>query len=195
MTTEKKAPARDRLLETAAMLFTQRGFSAVGIDEIIDRAGTAKASFYRYFPSKEHLVEAWLAEIHEGVEKRQRDLLEGDLSPTEKLEACFDSLGTYLEEHDFRGCPYSNSCAVANVEERRIRRQIELHKEARRVFFRKVAFEMSGKEPDADRLGDQLFVLFAGAATESQNLRSLWPVEVAKTAALELCSNPLVAAS
>lgn len=187
MTTEKKAPARDRLLETAANLFTQRGFSAVGIDEIIDRAGTAKASFYRYFPSKEHLVEAWLAEIHERVEERQQDLLEGELSPTEKLLACFDGLGTYLVDHDYRGCPYSNSCAVADVEELRIRRQIEVHKEARRVFFRKLAFVINGTEAEADRLGDQLFVLFAGAATESQNLRSLWPVEAAKAAALELC--------
>lgn len=188
MTTDKKAPARDRLLETAATLFTQRGFSAVGIDEIIDRAGTAKASFYRYFPSKEHLVEAWLAEVHEGVEARQRGLLEGDLSPAEKLVACFEALGSYLRDHDYRGCPYSNSCAVADVEEQRILRQIELHKEARRVFFRKLAFQITGSEPDADRIGDQLFVLFAGAATESQNLRSLWPVEAAKAAALELCS-------
>ncbi len=61
----KKPNARDRILETAGELFFQRGYSGVGINEIIEKAGTAKASFYQHFPSKESLCEAWLQEMHD----------------------------------------------------------------------------------------------------------------------------------
>jgi len=37
-------------------------------------------------------------------------------------------------------------------------------------------------------VGDTLFVLYSGATTEAQNLRSDWPVRVAKNAAVEFCS-------
>jgi AcrR family transcriptional regulator len=48
-----KAPARERILGTADRLFSSRGYGNVGINEIIDRSETAKASLYQHFPSKE----------------------------------------------------------------------------------------------------------------------------------------------
>jgi AcrR family transcriptional regulator len=52
--------AHERILATAYELFSRRGIQAVGIDEIIETAGVAKATLYRHFPSKDDLVLAFL---------------------------------------------------------------------------------------------------------------------------------------
>src|SRR5437879_12636163 len=55
-----ESDARERILETAYELFSHRGIRDVGVDEIIQRAGVAKATLYRHFPSKDDLVIAFL---------------------------------------------------------------------------------------------------------------------------------------
>jgi len=54
------ARARERILDTAYELFSRRGVRGVGIDEVIERAGVAKATLYRHFPSKDDLIIAFL---------------------------------------------------------------------------------------------------------------------------------------
>lgn len=44
---------RTRLIRTGVAILTEKGFSAVGIDEMVAAAGVAKGSFYHYFESKE----------------------------------------------------------------------------------------------------------------------------------------------
>jgi AcrR family transcriptional regulator len=60
---------RERVIEAAAEVFAVKGMDA-GVPEIAARAGVGKATVYRSFPSKEHLVAAvacerleWIAEI------------------------------------------------------------------------------------------------------------------------------------
>ncbi|MBK9081203.1 MAG: TetR/AcrR family transcriptional regulator [Rhizobiales bacterium] len=44
---------RTRLIRAGVAILTEKGFSVVGIDEMIAAAGVAKGSFYHYFDSKE----------------------------------------------------------------------------------------------------------------------------------------------
>src|ERR1700739_2180801 len=53
-------PARERILSAAYDLFSRRGIRAVGTDEVIERAGVAKATLYRHFATKNDLVLAVL---------------------------------------------------------------------------------------------------------------------------------------
>jgi AcrR family transcriptional regulator len=52
-----------RLLEAALALMLAHGTAAVTIDQIVERAGMAKGSFYRYAADKEHVVEQLLAPV------------------------------------------------------------------------------------------------------------------------------------
>ena len=52
--------ARERLLATASELFYREGIHAVGVDRIVTEAGVTRATFYRHFPGKGDLVEAYL---------------------------------------------------------------------------------------------------------------------------------------
>lgn len=187
--TRKKPPARDRLLQTASKLFYERSYSEVGIDEIIRESGVAKATFYTHFPSKDLLVEAWLQKIHDDSIKHQLEVLNSPGKTCDKIATSFDELKTHLENNDFRGCPYSNSCAVTDSECFLIRDQIESHKEAAREFYFRLTLRETTDRDLARKMADQVFLLYSGATTESQNLRSSWPVDLAKETALLICQN------
>ena len=187
----RKPNAKDRILETAGKLFHQRGYSEVGINEIIEKAETAKATFYQHFPSKELLCEAWLDAVHSRSEIRCEGILNAPGPASEKIDRYFADLEEYLVTSDFRGCPYSNTSAVVESGCTGILKKVEDHKESTREFFRELAADLaSGLDSDdcIGRLGDALFVLYSGATTEAQNLREMWPVKAARCAASELCA-------
>ena len=184
-----KDGARDRILETASRLFYERGYSEVGINEIIDASNTAKATFYHHFPSKQALCQAWLDAVHEQWETRRREILESGGAPVAKVADFFDNLAKLLQESHFRGCPYSNTAVVVPGEQTCLSRAVETHKMSLRNFFRDLAGQVSPEAPrtGVELAGDTLFLLYSGATTEAQNLRTTWPVEVAKRAAIEFC--------
>ena len=182
----RKANAKERILNTAGKLFFRHGYSEVGINEIIAKAETAKASFYQHYPSKEALCEAWLSDVHDRSEVNRADILGSEQSPAEKIKAYFDELEVFMVESDFRGCPYSNTGAVSSGECTGILEQIQGHKESIRQFFREICLAETNDPGRSQSLGDRIFLLYSGATTECQNLKEIWPVEVAREASLEL---------
>jgi TetR/AcrR family transcriptional repressor of nem operon len=57
---------RQSILETGQRIMAGKGFSAVGLNEILLAAGVPKGSFYHYFGSKEAFGEALLEAYFEG---------------------------------------------------------------------------------------------------------------------------------
>ena len=57
---------RESILETGQRIMAGKGFSAVGLNEILAEAGVPKGSFYHYFGSKEAFGEAMLAAYFDG---------------------------------------------------------------------------------------------------------------------------------
>ena len=58
--TIKTNSVRDNILATGMRIMAGKGFSAVGLNEILTAAGVPKGSFYHYFGSKEAFGEALL---------------------------------------------------------------------------------------------------------------------------------------
>ena len=48
-----KLQTREMLLIAGTEVVTEKGFSAVGVDEILQRTGISRCSFYYYFKTKE----------------------------------------------------------------------------------------------------------------------------------------------
>ena len=102
--------ARERLLTTAYELFSRRGIRDVGINEVIARAGVAKATLYRHFRSKDELVLAFLKRrevrwTHEQVEQEAR---RRGATPEERLLAIFDVFDEWFRDDDFEACSFIN---------------------------------------------------------------------------------------
>src|SRR5438132_9185025 len=101
--TETGVSARDRILDAAYELFSHRGIRAVGVNEVIERAGAATATLYRHFASKDELVLAFL-DLRE--QRWTRDLIEAGAirrgsNPEERLLAIFDVLDEWFHRDDF----------------------------------------------------------------------------------------------
>ncbi len=115
MTTDDVTPpppsARERILTAAYQLFSRRGIRAVGTDEVIERAGVARATLYRHFATKDDLVltvlqrreEVW---THGLIEDQSR--ARGD-TPEEQLLAIFDVMHDWFQLRDgYEGCSFIN---------------------------------------------------------------------------------------
>jgi AcrR family transcriptional regulator len=101
--------ARERLIGTSYELFTRRGICDVGVDEVVEKAGVAKATLYRHFPSKEDLVLAFLdrrAEMWTGevIDRQPRERAE---TPQGQLLALFDVLDEWFHgRSDYEACSF-----------------------------------------------------------------------------------------
>lgn len=98
----------ERLLETAYELFSARGVRDVGVDELVERAGVAKATLYRHFSSKDELILAFLQLREERwtmgwLMERVR---ERGGTPEEQLLAPFDLFDEWFGEPDYAGCAF-----------------------------------------------------------------------------------------
>ena len=107
--------ARERILNTAYDLFAQRGVRGVGVDEVIERAGVAKATLYRHFPSKDELVLGFLAEREQRWtrDRIEAGALERGSTAEEQLLAIFDVFDDWFREEwssrgQFEGCSFVN---------------------------------------------------------------------------------------
>ena len=106
----RRPEARERILETSYELFSRRGIRAVGVDEVIENAGVAKATLYRHFPSKDDLV---LAFLERREELWTRDFVESGArergsTPDEQLLAIFDVFDEWFRRDDFEACSFIN---------------------------------------------------------------------------------------
>src|ERR1700751_5914873 len=103
------APPRDRLIEAATRLFCRYGVNSVGVDAIVEAAGTAKTTLYKVFGSKDGLVEAVLE--REGRLWRDWFLAEIDGpggAASERLSRIGPTLKQWFSRDDFYGCPFIN---------------------------------------------------------------------------------------
>jgi AcrR family transcriptional regulator len=102
---------RQRILDAAYDLFSRRGIRDVGIDELIEAAGIAKATLYRHFTSKDDLVEGFLQERERRwtfgfVAAGAREAAD---TPEGQLLAIFDVFDRWFHDADFDACAFINT--------------------------------------------------------------------------------------
>jgi TetR/AcrR family transcriptional repressor of nem operon len=110
----RTSDARERIVSTAARLFLERSYQAVGVDELCQAADVRKGSFYHYFSSKSELAKA-VVDLHARTFAKQ---LSGPptSSAVQKLHAIPEAINTIqsaLEKQFGRavGCPFGNFAA------------------------------------------------------------------------------------
>lgn len=87
--------ARERLLESGKRLFSQKGYYATSVEDIVESAGFSKGTFYFYFKSKEELFKSLVEEMHLNIVKRLEGFLEREL-PLE--DALIEHAEVFLED-------------------------------------------------------------------------------------------------
>lgn len=106
--------AKQRILETASMLFYQDGINSTGINSIIDQANVAKMSLYNNFRTKSELVTCYIEARHQewlGLYRNRKAQIQ---TPIDGVLAVFDAYQDHAEfayENGFRGCGLLNAAA------------------------------------------------------------------------------------
>jgi AcrR family transcriptional regulator len=157
-----KQNPRDRLMEAAFTLFCQNGINAVGVDAIVEKAGTAKTTLYKLFGSKYGLVE----EVLNAEGKAWRDWFMSAIesagpSAREKLGAIFPVLSQWFREESFYGCPFINAVGEHDKSNDRIRSLALNHKRQVLAYIRSLSEEAGAADPGL--LTHEIALLIDGA--------------------------------
>lgn len=69
----QRQQTRERLYQAALALFRERDFEDVSVDEITEKAGTAKGTFFNHFPTKDHVLAQFHSELVGWILSRVED--------------------------------------------------------------------------------------------------------------------------
>ncbi|MBE7433765.1 MAG: TetR/AcrR family transcriptional regulator [Anaerolineales bacterium] len=163
---KKETAPKDKVFQTAARMFYQHGYRAIGVDTLAAESGIGKMTLYRHYPSKDDLITAFLRDSNEVFWNGFEQITKDAATPREKLLAFFESLQEYVNTPACYGCPFLN-VATEYPETDYPGHQVAIeHKQSVRVKFRQLAKEAGAKKPDI--LADQLFLLMDGAYMASR---------------------------
>jgi AcrR family transcriptional regulator len=176
---------RERILSTATNLFELRGIHASGVDTIAAESGICKRTLYKYFPSKNLLIMACLRDksdrFYEWLNSRLSSKKANSLEIL--IELC-EFVEQWVMTPEFHGLPFH----IASVEFPDPTHPINQYSADLAMelqgYISKIAAEADAKDPEA--LGQQLMIIFEGAALVERLSPSIGAAKRAKNAAVTL---------
>jgi AcrR family transcriptional regulator len=172
----------DQIITAAGALFYNEGIRAVGIDRIIEEAKVAKATLYRHFPSKDHLVAAYLQDRHDRVIRSLRDVLAATIDPRDQIRVIFERLYEKADSPEFRGCAFALAVAEHGDSERVVT-VARTHKRMVRDIFEAVMLKAGVR---LDQAASHLSLLYEGALATVAVGRDPHAVLIARDCALSV---------
>ncbi len=105
MTRRPNTEARTKILETAYELFARDGYEAVSMDRVAAAAGLKKANLFHYYPTKEELGAAVIAEAARRHQEGMRALFaDRGQDPVTAVRLLFDRGTGGMRRDCSRGC-------------------------------------------------------------------------------------------
>ncbi|MCK9637287.1 MAG: TetR/AcrR family transcriptional regulator [Methylobacter tundripaludum] len=175
----------EKILQAASELFYSQGIRATGVDAIVKAAKTTKMSLYKYFPSKDDLVLAFLRKRDEDFRVWFAGQVDAKAdTPKTKLLAIFDVIGEWMAIPEFRGCAFINAAAEFPLEGNPVHQVSAEFYEHFRNYIADLAGQYGSKSPET--LALQLSLLIEGAIVSEQMKRHSDAAGQAKQAAIIL---------
>ena len=95
----KAEATRDRILDAALDIFSNKGYHDTRMDEIVAASATSKGSIYFHFPNKERLFLALVDQFADLLERKVIEAVEqeeqGIMQVKAALQACLETFGRY----------------------------------------------------------------------------------------------------
>jgi TetR/AcrR family transcriptional repressor of nem operon len=118
-----KPSTRDKIVSAAFDRFHALGYTACGVQEIVDVAGVPKGSFYNYFKAKELLAVEVLGAYWQGV--RIDMLADKNVAPVERIRDHFEHIASLYARFGYeRGCLIGKFIQELSETTPRIRRDV-----------------------------------------------------------------------
>lgn len=91
-----------QIIESGMKLFAQKGYHRTSIQEITEKSGISKGTFYLYFQSKEEFIAKTMKYFYDKAEEQVMKGYDSNLSPDLNFMRQINNLATYIyEQKDF----------------------------------------------------------------------------------------------
>lgn len=170
--------------------FYDGGFHATAMDSVMAESGISKRTLYKYFSSKEELIEAvmdyYSAEIIRVLYDRA---LETSADPREQILATFDLKASMMQGKPTHGCLGLMAAQEYVGKHIGIEHRGKMFAEYAERHFVEIC--KRGRFAPAEGIGEQVNILFQGSILLAQILGNTSPIDTAKAAVeLLLSSGP-----
>jgi AcrR family transcriptional regulator len=180
--------ARQRILDAAAELFYREGINATGVERLAAESSVSKRTLYQHFPSKTAVVEEYLRSIEQSVADSVLPAVDaGDQTPRERLLAVFEAPTS--RGGPLRGCPFHNAAVEAAGAMPGVQDIVRTSKRNFIDGLTELAKQAGASDPKL--LGNELGVLYEGAAALATSLDDSAPWTPARAAAETLIDQAL----
>ena len=185
-TAHDTSDTRRNILDAAQLIMSGKGFSAVGLNEILSSASVPKGSFYHYFESKDALGEAMLTDYFDAyLNDMDRTLNKPGESAAQRLMNYWRQWAQTQQSFDCQGkcLAVKLGAEVADLSESM--RQALKTGTAEIIGRIAVAIEAGAAdgslevEGRADEVAQNLYQLWLGASVMAKIVRDVQPFEVA----------------
>ena len=187
---------RQHLLDTGHRMMAEKGFTSVGLNEILQTAGVPKGSFYHYFKSKELYGQALLEDYFVGyLADMERRLTLPGLTAYERLMDYWQGWQDRctLEGHGDECLVVKLSAEVADLSESM---RLTLRDGAEQVVSRiTLCIEQGQAEKtlptgDARHLAETLYQLWLGSSVMVKIVRNTQPFDAAMAMTQQIIHPP-----
>ncbi len=179
------AETRQILIQAGLAMLTEKGYSSVGIDQILRSVEIPKGSFYHYFKSKEVFGQALIEAYGEYfARKLDRFLLNTDVAPLQRLQNFIDDAGQGMARYAFRrGCLVGNLGQEMSLLPESFRQQLsavfsDWQQRTARCLREAQSEGTLSAEQDCDRLAAWFWIGWEGAVLRAKLEASTLPLEI-----------------
>ena len=179
----------DIITESALKLFYRQGFHATGVEQLSQVAGVTKKTLYKYFSSKEALIQAalelrdkqFLARLKQAVEAEKISL---------RPFAYIEFVVRWVQETGFNGCAFINVSAEYGNQQDQPHVMANEHKQAIIDYLESICASAKIEQPAL--VARQLFLIAEGLIVSSQVCGAKQDmIDASRRAALAIIPNAL----
>ena len=152
---------KEIVIDAALRLFAMHGYHAVGIDRIKEEAQVSKMTMYKYFASKEILIENVLLKRDELFRKALEEAISVHDNHIEKVKAIFDWHVNWFEQEEFYGCMFIKVSEEFPEKKSNIRKIAIEHKQHIKKLISDIL--VSADFDNYDVLSDHILIVLEGS--------------------------------
>ncbi len=125
---KRESDTKQKLLQTAVTLIWESSYGSISVDDICNRAGVNKGSFYYAFKSKSDLAAAAFEDHWNKKRALMDEIFSSQVPPLERLEkycdrVVQDQVDKYEKTGKLCGCPFASIGSELSTQDEQIRKK------------------------------------------------------------------------
>lgn len=194
---------KERLTDAAMDLIWENSYGATSVDEICERAGAKKGSFYYFFKSKAELAAAALEADWQKRKSDMDSIFSPTVPPLQRFDRYFDFVHDRLADVQKKcgsilGCPLMSVGSEVSTQDEMLREKVQSILDRKIRYFESAIRDAHGQglieAPDAKAKAKGLFACYQGTLVQARIENNLELLRGFKQVAFDMLGAPKPAA-